>query len=424
MTQTTATTAPVLRRRVFYIPGFDPAPPRRYRELYRKEARLQAAISGYAVDVGARHGAGAFGWSVTAIIDGQEVRTEFDVLVWSDIVRASMGGGVIATYWQLLRTAWIYISSGALFRLMRLRKGPVIAALYPIVVLLAELGAAGFIGWLMARFSALGLNSLSRTIYSPSLIGPWSMQIMSLSLVAGLVAAVLLLRWFKRHDDRIFAYYLMHDYAFTAQLWGAYPPELEARMAVFKAAIAKAATDRCDEVLVVGHSSGAHLAVSILADLIRDGLPETRPALAFLSLGQVVPMVSFLPAAHRLRADLHFLSAQSGLTWVDVTAPGDGCAFALCDPVAVSGVAPPDKRWPLVISAAFTQTLSPARWKALRWRFFRLHFQYLCAFDQPGNYDYFRITAGPQTLAARFSGRVASKSRIETPTSGYTGRAA
>jgi hypothetical protein len=104
------------------------------------------------------------------------------------------------------------------------------------------------------------------------------------------------------------------------------------------------------------------------------------------------------------------------VTWVDVTAPGDGCSFALCDPVAVSGMAPAGQLWPLVISAAFTQTLSPARWKALRWKFFRLHFQYLCAFDNlPGrrsDYDYFRITAGPITLAQRFRGRKSSSSRI------------
>ncbi len=65
----------------------------------------------------------------------------------------------------------------------------------------------------------------------------------------------------------------------------------------------------------------------------------------------------------------------------------------------MTGVAPEGKLWPLVISAAFTQTLSPERWKELRWRFFRLHFQYLCAFDRPGDYDYFQITAGPMTLA-------------------------
>ena len=37
----------VFRRRVFYIPGYDPFHPRRYRELYRSEGAQQAGISGY-----------------------------------------------------------------------------------------------------------------------------------------------------------------------------------------------------------------------------------------------------------------------------------------------------------------------------------------------------------------------------------------
>lgn len=131
-------------------------------------------------------------------------------------------------------------------------------------------------------------------------------------------------------------------------------------------------------------------------------------------------MVSYLPRATRLRADLAYLSTRPELFWLDVTAPGDGCAFALCDPVAVSGVAPEGQIHPLVISAAFTQTLSPERWRTLRWRFFRLHFQYLCAFDRPGDYDYFRLTAGPLTLAERFHGRAPSKSRITTPANRFT----
>lgn len=36
-------------RRVFYIPGYDPIHPRRYRELYRKEGTAQADISGYEI---------------------------------------------------------------------------------------------------------------------------------------------------------------------------------------------------------------------------------------------------------------------------------------------------------------------------------------------------------------------------------------
>ncbi|WP_197922051.1 hypothetical protein [Thiosulfatihalobacter marinus] len=391
----------VRRRRVFYIPGYDPIHPRRYRELYRKEGAAQAAISGYEVALSARTpGAGPYGWHVGARMDGTETKADFEVLVWSDIVRDSMDLGIAATYLQLARTAWTYIGSGALGRLMRLRKGPVIAALYPVVFLSVQL--------LVALLAAWGLGS-AIAAFLPGWMG-----------LAGLAVVPPILMWFRKQDSKFFAYYLMHDYAYSAASRGANPPELEARIAEFADRIAAAFEDDVDEVLVVGHSSGAHLAVSILADLIRQGrVPEDGPVLGFLSLGQVVPMVSFLPGAYRLRADLAFLSARRELTWVDVTAPGDGCAFALCDPVSVTGVAPADKRWPLVVSAAFTQTLSPERWKELRWRFFRLHFQYLCAFDRPGDYDYFRITAGPETLAQRYEGRKASGSRKQDPVNKY-----
>src|SRR6056297_957408 len=391
--------APVRRRRVFYIPGYDPIPPRRYRELYRKESAAQAGISRYEISILPSDAKVRFGWGVKARMDGAEVETQVEVLVWSDIVKDSMDQGILATYAQLIRTAATYIGTGALFRLMRLRKGPVIAALYPVGFLLAQLGLALLSAWILGQGLAL-LHPLAA----------WG----------GLVVVPLILEWFRRMDGRFFAYYLMHDYAYSARHLGANPPELEARMAEFTAEIAQALQGECDEVLVVGHSSGAHLGVSILADLIRAGrVPADGPALSFLSLGQVVPMVSFLPRARRLRGDLRYLSTRHELTWVDVSAPGDGCAFALCDPVAVTGVAPENKRWPLVLSAAFTQTLSPARWKELRWKFFRLHFQYLCAFDQPGDYDYFRITAGPQRLGERYRDRQPSKSRITTPVNRY-----
>ena len=320
-----------------------------------------------------------------------------------------MSNSIAATYAQLLRTAWAYIGSGALFRLMRLRKGPVIAALYPVAMLLAQAG--------VALVAALGVARLAQSLLPEpvGLVAGW---------MAGGALSALVLWMFRRWDNRVFAYYLMHDYAFSARWNGANPPELEARLADFGARIRAALADpELDEVLVVGHSSGAHLGISILADLIRAGLPAGHPALGFLSLGHVVPMVSFLPGAARLRGDLHFLATRPELTWVDVTAPGDGCAFALCDPVAVTGVAPEGQRWPLVISAAFSQTLSPARWKALRWRFFRLHFQYLCAFDRPGDYDYFQITAGALTLDRRFAGRAPSRSRITRPVNRHTSRA-
>ncbi|QFS83446.1 hypothetical protein FIU97_11455 [Roseivivax sp. THAF40] len=404
--------AEVARRRVFYIPGYDPIHPRRYRELYRKEGAAQAEISGYEIALTPKTTKGPYGWHVETVIDGHAASADLEVLVWSDIVRGSMSTSIPATYLSLVRTAWTYIASGALRRLMRLRKGPVIAALYPIGMLLLQA--------LIALAAFWGIYAAAQ------LIGPLpDLLARIVGGVLGLAAGIAILRWFKAKDGKFFAYYLMHDYSYSARHKGANPPDLEARMATFADRIAEALREDVDEVLVVGHSSGAHLGVSILADLIRaKRVPSDGPQLAFLSLGQVVPMVSFLPDAHRLRADLHYLSAREELTWVDVTAPGDGCAFALCDPVAVSGVAPANKRWPLVFSAQFTRSLSPERWKELRWRFFRLHFQYLCAFDRPRDYDYFQITAGPVSLATRYADRPPSASRIDVPVSKFTSMAA
>lgn len=382
----------VKRRKVFYIPGFDPFPPRRYRELYRSESRLQADISGYDISQSPLT-AQRFGWQVDAVIDGVETQSEIEVLEWSDIVKTSMSDNILSTYLNMFKTAWIYISSGVLFDLFKLRKGPVIAALYPVGFLIGQLLIAMLIAW--------GLGSLFSMIHRNA-------------FYIGFLAVWPVLAWFKRMDGKVFAYYLMQDYAHSAQYKGAYPPDLKARLQDFSAVIASALAEPYDEVLIVGHSSGAHMGVSVLAELERHGdLAKSAPKIGFLTLGQVVPMVGFLPKAYELRQDLLDLSKSERVTWVDVTAPGDGCAFALCDPVSVCGLAPSNKQGPLVISAAFSQTLKPETWAKLKRRFFRLHFQYLCAFDNPGDYDYFQITAGPKTLRARYEGRTPSKSRID-----------
>ncbi len=393
----------VHKRLVFYIPGYDPFHPRRYRELYRKEGRAQAEISGYDLQLSARKGEGSFGWDVQSHIDGTTTETTIEVLVWSDIVRDSMASSIPATYLLMLQTAWRYIASGALFRLMRLRKGPVIAALYPVVFLVVQLLIALGLGFAVAWLGRAvgGIGGGAYLVVVP--------------------VAYTVLRWFKEHDSKVFAHYLMQDYAHSAQYNGAYGPDLEARLEEFKTRVAAALSSDVDEVLVVGHSSGAYLGVTVLADLIRSGaVTEARPQLGYLSLGQVVPMVAFLPKADRLRGDLQYVSQRDELIWVDVTAPGDGCAFALCDPVAVTGVATAQQKWPIVFSAAFTKSLSPARWQQLKRRYFRLHFQYLCAFDAPLDYDYFQITAGPLTLRTRYSERSPSASRITEAVNIYT----
>ena len=401
---------PVRRRKVFYIPGYDPFHPRRYRELYRREGAAQARLSGY--DLTVARGTHAQGWHVAARVEGRPVEAEFEVLVWSDIVQGSMDRSVPSTYVAMARTAWIYLSTGTLRRLARLRKGPVVAALYPVAMLTLQLCLAAALA--LAVFRAATWASGGGLV--PAAVASF------LAFLAGGG----LLRLFRHWDRHLYAHYLMLDYAFAARGRGRTPRALRDRIDAFATRVAAAADEDWDEILVVGHSSGAQIGVELLARCLRDGLPPGR--VAFLTLGQVIPMVSFLPDAHALRADLGTLAAQDAVPWIDVTAPGDGCAFALCDPVAVSGVAPHDQRWPRILSAAFTRTLTPGTRARLRGRWFRLHFQYLCAFDALGDapdaYDYFRVTAGPLTLADRFAGRSHSPQRLARPVSGHTGTAA
>ena len=347
----------VQRRQVFYVPGYDPHPPRRYRELFRAEAAKQAEISGYQIDI--RTGEDRrVAWEAIAVIEGGRVETRYEVLEWSDIVRKTMSTSLFGTYLQLLKVAWIYVGSGALRRLSLLRKGPILAGFYPVLALLAQLALAMLAGRIGASVltGALGRGADALTALlgwgAASATTAWAVfdWLLGWAIFGAVIWGVL--RLFRAIDGKLFAHYLMHDLAYTVKDGGAYPAELDDRIDGFADRIAAALADDVDEVLVVGHSSGAQLAVSALARLQRDDCEiEEVPALALLTLGEAIPMTSFLPGAKALRRDLHDLSQSEGVTWVDVSAPGDGCCFALCDPVGVSGVAPKTQRWPLVISA-------------------------------------------------------------------------
>lgn len=381
------------------MPGYDPMPPRRYRELYRREAAKQAAISGYDISIHAKPAQGGpYRWYVTADMDGQHVDTTVEFLLWNDIVQDSMQASILASYWLMLRTFWLYLGSGALLALIRLRAVPMLAALYPVAMLLGQLLLAMLLGW--------GVSVLMGMVL-PAWLG-WLAAV-------GVVAAVLIA--FKRHDARLYAYYLLYDYAYSAWNAAAHPPAMRQRLNSFKASIRAALDDDNDEVLIVGHSSGAHLAIEILAEMEREGMvgaDETR--LSLLTLGHVVPMVSYLPAAKMLRRNLHDFGASDTVAWVDVSAPNDGACFALCDPVATSGMG--DGR-PLILSAAFSLTMAPERYAKEKNRFFDQHFQYLCAFERSRSYEYFRITAGPLSLRTRFAEQAHSPSRRVRCTSKY-----
>ena len=372
-------------------------PPRRYRELYRVEGKKQAEISGYDLSIKGSTGQNErYHWTVNTHIDDAETDTRIEFLLWNDIVFDSMRNSIPQTYWLLLRTLWLYVSSGALGALRRLRRAPILAAMYPVIVLLGQIVFSAALGKVLG--DAVGG---------------------AVGFVLGLGLFYLMLVLFRRMDKHFFAYYLLHDFAFWAQDGGAMPEVLGGRVHKFCDRICEALDSDVDEVLIVGHSSGAHLAVVLAAEVLRRR--SDAPKLALLTLGQAIPVTSFLPSAWDLRRDLQQISMREDVKWLDVSAPGDGACFALSDPVAVSGAASGARKYgPTVISAAFSQTLSIETQRATRWKFFRRHIQYLCAFDYPVEYDYFKITAGPVSLKARFAHRSSTASVVEKVYSPHT----
>ena len=100
------------------FPGMTPMHPRRYRELVSQgRRRAGEAISGYGLALTPKatalvpygwHDQGEHGWR-----SGRGCRSR----CWSGRIlcaTACATGHIAATYLQLLRTAWVYISSGAL----------------------------------------------------------------------------------------------------------------------------------------------------------------------------------------------------------------------------------------------------------------------------------------------------------------------
>lgn len=394
----------VRKRHVFYIPGHDPAGGRRYREIYRAESAKQAAISGYGIEMQSLASEqGTYRWGARATIDGVETEATIDYLKWNDLVRDSLTKSVLSSYWLMLRTLWIYLSAGAFGAIARTRPVMLFTTLYPFAL------------YILAPLAGLLVGLILSALLGLAVPVPWWATV-ALAL-AGVWGGMWL---FRRYDQKFFITYLVLAYAFIGYNRGGYPPGLDQRARDFAEKVAAALESDVDEVLIVGHSAGAGIGVEVCAQLLRAGrVPEGK--LALMGIGPVTQMISFLPRAQWMRSSLNLLAQTDHLAWVEVSAPSDGMCFALSDPVATTGVdpAPEKKRWPVVFSAAYKLALSEELRASPEFTIFRMHFQYLYAFDRPRDYDYFQITAGPQTLMARYGARKSSKGLITRPASRY-----
>ena len=372
-----------MRRTVFYISGFDPRGPVHYHQLYRTECEKQAQVNGVAMAVSRRETVDDLEarWTVTAE-DGS--LTDYRFLRYEDIIRQQWPKTAPAIVAAILRYSWHFLRMGVFAKIARNSWPCFIAVSYPGALLAGGLLLSLALGCLIA----IGLR-------------PW----MGNAAWVLVPLSPLVLALFRGRIERsLNAFWFARSCAFLVDRTRGTVPGIEDRCLAFGRRVADAVNaGTSDEVLLVSHSVGTQLAITVAARALEQMRPDGR--LSVLTLGQAIAMTPPEANARQFREDLLAIAISDRIDWVDVTSAIDGSCIALSDPLALSDVErPPGVRvQPKIVSARFNTTFTPETHAAIRRDFLRTHFQYLMATELPGDYDYFLITAGDRTLAQRFA---------------------
>lgn len=381
----------VTRRHVFYLPGFDPKGAARYYRLYREHAAKQAMVSGYRIAIGPRSVVDRLvtRWTLDFEEQDHKVSTTYDVLRWDDIMRRYWPRGPYRILWTTVLATARHIANGMLRKTLETSWATFLAAIYPTAMVL---GAA-----LAAALASIVLGSIASSIGSPAIV------VVAIWVFAFHLAFGPLIGWLQR---RFAINWMIAVYGFNRFHANALP-ELEDRLELLSKRIAEAGQESSnEEVLVVGHSTGAQLAVSALAKTLRrdPDLARHGPKISLLTLGGSIPMLAWQKEAQWFRDELALVARAEDICWIDFTAAHDGACFALQNPLKLCGISASPER-PKVLSTKLFDMMTSETMRKMRRDFAAIHFHYLASAERKADYDYFAITAGPQTLCARFAHR-------------------
>jgi hypothetical protein len=358
------------KRKVFYLSGFDPRGVRFYHRLYREQVERYARLTGETVHMTQRRAGPASSavWSVANETAG--VDTDYEYLRWEDLVGKVWIRNPLTLAWRSLSTYAGHARFMDFARMRKLRRGPVVTILYPpLFALLVPL--------MLALIPTL-LLSLVLPLWAGALLG-----ILFALLLSGRLLDKLIVPWLLR-----FTYY---HHCLAAQGPG---PALDARLDQFARRIVAEMDGPYDEILLVTHSGGTILGMSLLRRILALR-PVPPDHFAVIGLAQVVPVVGLRADAAWFHEDLRAL-ADKRFHYVDLSFPPDGAAYFGVNPlllVADSHVARVD-----MLSPRFHLFYDPENYHTGMANKYELHFDYLRVGDRISPVDYVSLTAGPRTL--------------------------
>ncbi len=382
----------VQHRHVIYVQGYDPRGLAQYYRMFRTELRKFGRLYQLSTTVGRPKVATdseMASWTVDAGDADWQSRTDYDFLRWEDLIQPDLASPIWRTvfkataiyYWRLVLTATIVRFWKAHWRFATFISYPHFLL---IVEALCSLGIAYGCGMLLA---ALGIP---RVIVIPA---------SAVIFVAAIAASL------KYTEKRTYLLYLFSDTIFTWEFARDERPQWNARIDRFAQHLVDVAhRTAAQEIVIVGHSSGSFLSTEILARALEldPDLGRCGPRIVLLTIGGNLPIVGFHQASVRFRDHLRLLATEPSIDWIDGQSRKDVMNFYPFDPIAGHGIdAGPARRNPKFMSVRFREIIKPENYNVFRWKFFRVHFQFVMANERPHAYDFFMIVCGPVPLRER-----------------------
>ena len=300
---------------------------------------------------------------------------EIAFLHWDDIARSHWPRRSLAMVGEIAEVYRWYLLQGGLLRIGRLCPGVALCGAYPalftaLAVLVALLAGAGLGGLAFGMAPGTGLALVAAVL-----------------VALGTTWLLLLAAWALA--DRLGVVWLWRSIRFTHRLGQARDGDLRARVGeLAQRILALEAEAPAESVLLVGHSSGSFVMAMLAAELRRqDPAAAVTGRLSLLSLGQNLANLAVYPGAQAFHADLQELAQGPRLPWLDVTSHDDLLCFAGVDPYRSCGLpAPGGTPYPTL---RVIKLAEPRDWfekVGLAFQQFDLHFHYLRL--EPGRHGY------------------------------------
>jgi hypothetical protein len=374
----------VKKRETFYLGGYDPRGARYYYNFYKNESALQSKVSEMDISVGKRQRTDKHiqSWEITSQVDNEITDTRYHFLEWDDIIRDEWKKSYMELFFDLIFYFKTYILAGRFIKYSKVSPYQMIGIFLPTVYAL--------LSFVIALFSAYYVY-----IYFDDYLG----------LIAGIGMIPLVLYLLVLLGHKLAIFWLLRIFVFSAHYVFDEKKVLETRLDEFASKIIEqmklAEKNNVDEILLVSHSVGSILSISLLERVLKsiDGTLSCK--LSVLTLGECIPLVSGIDKAVEYKEKMAYIAQSNQIFLVDYTTVVDGACFPglnYFEDVDIKMKYPENFHF---YSARFHTLFSKNKYKQLLKNRYVTHFIYFMATEKIGKYNFFEMTAGNQKLSER-----------------------